>query len=418
MPKTRSRWPLAFLLLTAPLSMRCGGDDSGGPKGNDGEGGEAGIPTSGKGGSSGAGRGGSAGKGSGDAGTGATDMVCTPGETQECVGPGACRGGQACRADGSGFGACDCGEGSGGSAGAGASGGEGGEADVGNAGDSGAPGTGNAGAGGQGGADGGPACDPVLQTGCGAGQKCTSVPSDDPATSIAGCVDDGTVAAGDACTRTEDENVDDCAAGSFCVAPPGGGGTLHCRTFCDSTDDATCDGACGLYEGLFPAGGTSGLCEPRCDLLDPQCESGLMCTFAPDSAPFCSNEIDTPTTLGEPCTFLNECEDGLGCIQESLSSTDTVCGFLCDARAGRGPYCNDAGGPGTEAACIPLASLYETSSQPDAGVCINCATAGFANCSLLLQGGCDEETDCDPLTADLGLEFECDTLGGVCILSP
>jgi hypothetical protein len=37
--------------------------------------------------------------------------LCTTGETRECVGPGACRGGQACQRDGSGFGACDCGPG-------------------------------------------------------------------------------------------------------------------------------------------------------------------------------------------------------------------------------------------------------------------------------------------------------------------
>lgn len=35
--------------------------------------------------------------------------VCTQGQTRECVGPAACKGGQACLADGSGFGACDCG---------------------------------------------------------------------------------------------------------------------------------------------------------------------------------------------------------------------------------------------------------------------------------------------------------------------
>jgi hypothetical protein len=35
--------------------------------------------------------------------------ACTPGETQMCVGPAACRGGQACRSDGSGFEPCDCG---------------------------------------------------------------------------------------------------------------------------------------------------------------------------------------------------------------------------------------------------------------------------------------------------------------------
>ena len=35
--------------------------------------------------------------------------ACVPGSTQACVGPAACSGGQACLADGSGFGPCDCG---------------------------------------------------------------------------------------------------------------------------------------------------------------------------------------------------------------------------------------------------------------------------------------------------------------------
>ena len=36
-------------------------------------------------------------------------QACRPGETQRCVGAGACDGGQVCLTDGSGFGACDCG---------------------------------------------------------------------------------------------------------------------------------------------------------------------------------------------------------------------------------------------------------------------------------------------------------------------
>lgn len=35
--------------------------------------------------------------------------LCTRGQTRECVGPGACKGGQMCLPDGTGFGACDCG---------------------------------------------------------------------------------------------------------------------------------------------------------------------------------------------------------------------------------------------------------------------------------------------------------------------
>ena len=36
--------------------------------------------------------------------------VCRPGETQTCVGAGACKGGQACKSDGTGFEPCDCGD--------------------------------------------------------------------------------------------------------------------------------------------------------------------------------------------------------------------------------------------------------------------------------------------------------------------
>jgi hypothetical protein len=45
----------------------------------------------------------------GDAGGGAgTAGVCEPGRSVECTGPAGCRGGQVCRDDGSGWGACDC----------------------------------------------------------------------------------------------------------------------------------------------------------------------------------------------------------------------------------------------------------------------------------------------------------------------
>jgi hypothetical protein len=38
------------------------------------------------------------------------DRLCVPGATQECLGPGACRGAQACLSDGNGYGPCDCGK--------------------------------------------------------------------------------------------------------------------------------------------------------------------------------------------------------------------------------------------------------------------------------------------------------------------
>jgi hypothetical protein len=50
----------------------------------------------------------------------APDQLCVPGVTQLCLGPAACRGGQACLADGRGWGACDCGKGAQNDAGTGA----------------------------------------------------------------------------------------------------------------------------------------------------------------------------------------------------------------------------------------------------------------------------------------------------------
>jgi hypothetical protein len=52
----------------------------------------------------------SIGKGPADASKPTTPSAsCSAGETRTCVGPGACKGGQACLANGTGFGACDCG---------------------------------------------------------------------------------------------------------------------------------------------------------------------------------------------------------------------------------------------------------------------------------------------------------------------
>ncbi len=40
----------------------------------------------------------------------APTRACVPGTTQECVGRGACKGGKACRSDGSAYTPCDCGD--------------------------------------------------------------------------------------------------------------------------------------------------------------------------------------------------------------------------------------------------------------------------------------------------------------------
>ena len=87
--------------------------------------------------------GGSGGGEAPEAGAGATeDQFCTPGDTRQCVGPGACDGGQQCSADGTVWSECDCGAGVAGGAGSGGSG-SGGAGDSGGSGGGTPPGCGD-----------------------------------------------------------------------------------------------------------------------------------------------------------------------------------------------------------------------------------------------------------------------------------
>src|SRR6185503_9792619 len=65
-------------------------------------------------------------KESDEGGAGNGGSLCSPGATRECVGPGACRGGQQCSSDGSMWSPCACGVGGTGTGGVGAGGGTGG----------------------------------------------------------------------------------------------------------------------------------------------------------------------------------------------------------------------------------------------------------------------------------------------------
>jgi hypothetical protein len=112
-------------------------------QGGAGQAGAAGQPGAG---AAGAGQGGQAGADPG--------KVCTPGLTQVCLGPGACKGAQSCLPSGEQWGPCDCGSGQAGAAGAGQGGesGASGQSGAGQGGESGGAGqAGVAGAAGQGG---------------------------------------------------------------------------------------------------------------------------------------------------------------------------------------------------------------------------------------------------------------------------
>jgi hypothetical protein len=126
---------------------------------------------------------------------------------------------------------------------------------------------------GSGGGDDAPAatCNPVTQTGCAAGERCTDVTLQDMpqrVTSIQ-CVPDGTVDIGGACTlgTPGPSGFDNCKAGGICV-------DSECKATCDPQAAGVASGcdaqhSCSRYNGLFTVGGMIlyGACDPQCDPL-------------------------------------------------------------------------------------------------------------------------------------------------------
>jgi len=103
-------------------------------------------------------------------------------------------------------------------------------------------------------------CNPLSQTGCEAGQKCTWQHHTEDSGRVA-CVPDGTVALGDACTFLEPGETtgyDDCASGGYCRGV--------CKAICEDAPDScpAKQAACMVYAGIFEECGQpfAGLCEP------------------------------------------------------------------------------------------------------------------------------------------------------------
>ena len=202
-------------------------------------------------------------------GAGGAPAVCAPGSTQECVGPGACKGGQACKDDGSGYLPCDCGSGGGGQAGATGAAGEGGAGGV--------VGSGGAGAGGEpGGA--GQAGGPVGGAGqAGAGQ------AGDGGQSAAGA--GGQLAAGQAGTGGASGGGAAGAGGS--AAGTGGVGTA---------------GQGGAGQAGQAGGGQAGA-PPEC-IVAGDCNDGDACSVDTCEGGVCQHTALDPATYddGDACT--------------------------------------------------------------------------------------------------------------------
>jgi cysteine-rich repeat protein len=224
--------------------------------------------------------------------------ICAPGETQSCAGPRDCQGAQICNDEGSGWGACDCGDGTGGSAGTpgvrgSAAGSTGGAISIGPLG----------GAGGTGGMDGtggipippyGPVCSDgwVNQP----GEEC----------------DDGNTYPGDGCNGMcqVEPNWECPPEGGPCVAPVlCGDGQIGAGEVCDDGNVLPGDGCAADCSSVEPgyACPTPGL--PCIDAGPPSCGDGVV--QAPDED--CDDGINDGG-YGEcapGCTLGPHCGDGV-----------------------------------------------------------------------------------------------------------
>lgn len=240
------------------------------------------------------------------------------------------------------------------------------------------------------------ACDPVAQTGCAAGKKCTWIrtsSSGTPAGAL-GCAPAGTAAAGAACSYGADgeqTGFDDCRGGLACLAPTNASAAQGtCEALCDVSNAGSCtpasSWACVAYTGYFANSGsapTAGLCESQCNpLTQVRLSDGAAACGSPDPANPTKGCYGVPATAaGEPTVFtcalagpanmtervpvtgtvyLNSCAPGYEpLLDQSTGSTTPVCVAFCSpvdttlqshpSPGGASPYsCQEKGGSATD----------------------------------------------------------------------
>jgi len=265
----------------------------------------------------------------------------------------------------------------------------------------------------------GAACNPVANTGCQTGEKCTSIiESTDPFLGRTGCAPAGNVADGGACARDTTTGVDDCAGGLFCLSSV-------CTEICGTAPD-TCgsESTCVSFVDLFDDADNTGLCQPGCNPVAAgapasQCATGEGCYLSLTSGrgscggdcgdnPDCSAGTTAPSgwpnscsgqwgTQNCNCEYLNACAPGYGCIllNDPASATGLVCSFFCDTTNSGGPTCADSTVIGSS--CRQVSTFYsDTGNVPaEIGFCVPGDQFPCYGCYDTNEPGCDTTT-CPP----------------------
>lgn len=188
----------------------------------------------------------------------------------------------------------------------------------------------------------GTACDPVCQTGCGCGLRCSVTSS---GTSCASPL--GTKGLGAICQPGSD----DCAPGYVCLKEVCGTNLGRCFQFCRA--GTPCGAGVGCNTAVTLDTGTTS--QLVCNLGDSNCniydgtgcpDPALKCYVAGTRAKCdCPSTSGAPLNVGDTCVNYNDCGTGLVCLTVS-GATQSQCFRLCQTAA-------DCGG----ATCMSLGSV-------------------------------------------------------------
>jgi hypothetical protein len=181
-------------------------------------------------------------------------------------------------------------------------------------------------------------CDPVLNCGCGLGEKCSRQNGvDTPA-----CVPAGTKPPGELCG-----NESECAPGTVCASI---GGESRCLRWCDEANPCPDGEACYISVLSTPSNVEIGTaCGQTCSLLDQDCDLAPHGCYGATVHDVAEEGICTDAgTLvqGDQCDFANDCAVGFTCIDDTGGGAST-CAQYCDRDAPACPgglSCNELAG--------------------------------------------------------------------------
>jgi hypothetical protein len=201
-------------------------------------------------------------------------------------------------------------------------------------------------------------CNPLAQTGCASGKKCTWIidMADPSFAGHIGCAPDGSMQTGQGCTRNPPGPTgwDDCAKANYCVGPSAGGAGV-CELICDiEGGNPVCPaklGCVGHPEIFSLASDTgppaAGVCEPTCDPLNDNNFLG-----------------SAGTKTGSACNATSGCS-GLPPDFVTRAATVFTCSPIANpTRIHRSP-CNGTVQPGDASACLDQGRyIYPSSCAP------------------------------------------------------